>query len=83
MKTRYDAKLMLRFTFEEGDLVLYFSPRRYTLCIPTLYTKWQNMNVGPYVVKKVLDPCNIAKRTPLLDHRRSSGQATAMDGPET
>jgi transposase InsO family protein len=56
MKTRYDARIKSAFTFNVGDRVWYFYPRRYVKLSP----KWQNMYVGPYIITQILDPCNIA-----------------------
>jgi len=70
MKTRYDAKIKPAYDLHVGDSVWYFYPRRYAKRSP----KWQNLYVGPYIIVRILDPCNIAirkgKRSPtIIVHR--------------
>ena len=60
MKTRYDPRLKPAYDFAVGDQVLYFYPRRYAKRSP----KWQNLYVGPYIVLRFLDPCNVVISRP-------------------
>ena len=52
-KQEYDVKVKAT-TFKVGEWVWYFYPRRYTKKSP----KWQRNYVGPYLVTKVIEPCD-------------------------
>jgi len=52
-KSAYDAKVR-ETTYEVGDSVRYYYPRKYTRKTP----KWQRCYIGPYRVTRVLPPVN-------------------------
>jgi len=62
-KRHYNMKGRLR-SFQEGDLVYYFNPRKYS----GRSEKWAKKYTGPYRVDKVLSPVTVLLRT--LDRRR-------------
>jgi len=62
-KRYYNMKGRLR-SFQEGDLVYYFNPRKYS----GRSEKWARKYTGPYRVDKVLSPVTVLLRT--LDRRR-------------